>query len=68
MDPLCGSLSCHGKWACTTQRSYELSCAGVPKMDRSLWRVLVKCGPLEKKMTILSSIPAKKTPWTIPKG
>ena len=30
--------------------NYEPSCVGPPKMDRLWWRVLRKCGPLEKGM------------------
>ena len=37
--------------ALTTQRNYEPCCVGPPKIDRSLWRVLTKYGPLEKGMT-----------------
>ena len=39
-----------------------------PKMDRSLWRVLTKCGPLEKGMAKHFSILALRTPWTVWKG
>ena len=35
---------------------------GPPKIDRSLWRVLTKCGPLEKGMAKHFSILALRTP------
>ena len=58
------------KWttACLTQWNYEPCCVGPPKMDRSWWRVLMKCGPLEKGMANHFSILALRTPWTIWKG
>ena len=34
------------------------------EMDRSLWRVLTKHGPLEKGMANHFSIPALRIPWT----
>ena len=34
-------------------------------MDRSWWRVLTKCGPLEKGMANHFSILALRTPWTV---
>ena len=34
-------------------------------MDESWWRVLTKCGPLEKGMANQFSIPALRTPWTV---
>ena len=37
-------------------------------MDRSWWRVLTKCGPLEKGMANHFSILALRTPWTVWKG
>ena len=40
--PINGSLPCHRKRACTTQWSCEPFCAGPPKMDGSLRRVLTK--------------------------
>ena len=43
-------------------------CVGPPKMDGSWWRVLTKCGPLEKRMANHSSILASKTPWIVWKG
>ena len=36
-----------------------------PKTDGSWWRVLTKCGPLEKGMANHSSILASRIPWTI---
>ena len=36
--------------------------------DRSWWRGLTKCGPLEKGMANHFSIPALRTPWTAWKG
>jgi len=58
------------KWttACLTQWNYEPCHVGPPKMDRSWWRVLMKCGPLEKGMANHFSILALRTPWTIWKG
>ena len=37
-------------------------------MDGSWWRVLTKCGPLEKGMANHFSIFALRTPWTVWKG
>ena len=37
-------------------------------MDRSQWRVLTKCGPLEKKMATYSTTLAWRTSWTGWKG
>ena len=37
-------------------------------MDGSCWRVLTKCGPLEKGMANHFSILALRTPWTVWKG
>ena len=48
--------------------TYEPHCARPPKTDMSWWRVLTKCGPLEKGMANHFSILAMKTPWTIWKG
>ena len=48
---LCGP-TCH----------YEPCCVGPPKMDWSWWRVLTKCGPLEKGMANHFSILALRTP------
>ena len=41
---------------------------GPPKTDRSWWRVLTKCGPLEKGMANHFSSLALRTPWTVWKG
>ena len=38
----------------------KLCCVGPPKMDGSWWRVLTKCGPLEKGMANHFSILALK--------
>ena len=48
--------------------TYEPHCARPPKTDMSWWRVLTKCGPLEKGMANHFSILAMKTPWTVWKG
>ena len=40
----------------------QACCVGPPKMDRSWWRVLTKCGPLEKGMANHFSILATRTP------
>ena len=37
-------------------------------LDRSWWRVLKKCGPLEKGMANYFSTFALRTPWTVWKG
>ena len=37
-------------------------CVGPPKMDRPGWRVLTKCGPLEKGLANRFSILALRTP------
>ena len=47
-----------------TQWNYELCCVGLPKTNRSWWRVLTKCHPLEKGMANHFSILALRTPWT----
>ena len=39
----------HGSQPCLTQWNYQACCARSPKTDGSWWRVLIKCGPLEKK-------------------
>ena len=43
-------------------------CVGPPKMDRSWWRGMTECGPLEKEMANHFSIFASRTPWTVQKG
>ena len=40
----------HGPQPCLTQWNYEPCHVGPPKTDRSWWRILTKCGPLEKRM------------------
>ena len=52
----------HGPQFCLTQWNYEVCCVGPPKMDGSWWRVLMKCGPLEKGMANHFSILALRTP------
>ena len=51
-----------------TQWNYEPCHVGPPQMDGSWWRVLRKCGPLEKGMAKHFSILAMRTPWTVWKG
>ena len=51
-----------------TQWNYEQCRVGPPKMDRSWWRVLTKCGPLENGMEDHFSIFALRTPWAVWKG
>ena len=43
----------HGPQPCPTQWNYESCHVGPSKMDGSWWRVLTKCGPLEKEMANL---------------
>ena len=50
--PLHGSQPCCGEGTCVTQWAYEPCCAGPPKTDGSLWRVLTKCGPPRRKWQI----------------
>ena len=38
---------------------------GPPKMNRSWWRVLTICGPVEKGMANHFSIFTLRTPWTV---
>ena len=64
-DPLSGSQPCHAGETCLTQRSYKPCCVGPPKTDRSKWRVLTKCGPLEEGMANHLSILATRTPWMV---
>ena len=47
-----------------TQWNYEPCHVGSPKMDGSWWRVLTKCGPLEKGMENHFSNHALRTPWS----
>ena len=51
--------------SCLTQWNYETCCVGPPKTVRSWWRVLTKCGPLEKGIANHFSILALRTPWTV---
>ena len=55
----------HGPQPCLTQWNYEACSVGPPKMDGSWWRVLMKCGPLEKGMANHFSILALRIPWTV---
>ena len=59
------SLWSHGSQPCLTQWNYEPCRVGPPKMDGSQWRILTKCGPLEKGMANHFNIPALRTPWTV---
>ena len=56
-------------WTTALSNSMKLSHAmwGHPK-QRSLWRGLTECGPLEKGMANHFSILALRTPWTVWKG
>ena len=58
----------HGPQPCLTQWNYEPCQVGSPKMDGSWWRVLTKCGPLEKAMANHVSILSLRIPWTEWKG
>ena len=53
--------------ALSNSMSHELCHVGPPKMDGSWWRVLTKCGPLEKGMANQLSI-ALRIPGTVSKG
>ena len=44
------SITTYGPQPCRTQRKYDPCCVGPLKTDGSWWRVLTKCGPLEKGM------------------
>ena len=55
----------NGPQPCLTQWNYEPCCVGPLKTDRLWWRVLTKCGPLEKGMANHFSILALRTPWTV---
>ena len=52
-------------WMFMPQWNYEPCCVGPPRMDGSQWRVLTKCGPLEKGIAKHFSILALRTPSTI---
>ena len=58
----------HGPQPCLTQWNYEPLRVGPPKTDGSWWRVLTKCGPLEKGIANHFSILTLRTPWTVWKG
>ena len=58
----------HWPQPCLTQWNNEPCCVGPPKIDGSWWRVLGKCGPLEKTIESHFSILALRTPWTVWKG
>ena len=51
-----------------TQWNYEPCCVGPPKMDTSWWRILTKCGLLEKRIANHFIILALRTLWTVWKG
>ena len=55
----------HGPQPCLTQWNYEPCCVWPPKTDGSWWRVLTKCGPLEKGTANHFSILASRIPWTV---
>ena len=57
----------HGPQCHLTQWNYEPCRAGPPKMDGSQWRVLTKCGPLEKGMANHLRILALRTPFCLEK-
>ena len=46
---------------CNSMKLWAMSCSS-PKMNRSKWRVLTKCGPVEKDVAPDSSILAWKNP------
>ena len=50
---------------CLTHWNYEQCHVRPPKTDGPWWRVLTKCGPLEKGMANHFSILALRTPWTV---
>ena len=58
----------HRSQPCLTQYNYEPCHVAPPKTDGSWWRVLTKCGPLEKGMANHFSILALRTWWTQSKG
>ena len=55
----------HEPQPCLTQWNYEPWPVGPPRTDGSWWRLLTKCGPLEKGMANHFSIFALRTPWTV---
>ena len=54
-------------WAIALSNSMKLwaMLCRATKMDRSWWRVLTKCGPLEEGMASYFSILALRIPWTV---
>ena len=50
---------------CLTPWNHDPCHVGPPKSDRSCWRVLTKCGPLENRMSNHFNILALRTPWTV---
>ena len=54
-------------WAAASSNSMNLWAmpCRVTHTDRSWWRVLTKCGSLEKEMEDHFSILASRTPWTV---
>ena len=60
--------SLHGPQPCLIEWNCEPCCLGPPKMDESWWRVLTKCGPLDKGMANHFSTLALRTPWIVWKG
>ena len=59
------SIWSHGPQPCLTQWNYEPCYVGSLKMHGSWWRVLTKCGPLEKEMESHSSILTWRTQRTV---
>ena len=57
-----------GSQTSITQWNYEPCSKGPPKTDGSWWRVLIKCGPLEKGMANHFIILALRITWTVWKG
>ena len=58
----------HGPQPCLTQWSYEPCHVEPPKINRSWWRGLTECGPLEKGVENHVSMLALRTPWRVWKG
>ena len=58
----------HGPKPCLTQWNYEPCRIEPPQMDGSWWRVLTKCGPVEKGVANHFSTLALRTAWTVWKG
>ena len=55
-------------WTTTLSNSMKIGHAMRPKADRSCWKGLTECGPLEQGMANHFSILALSTPWTVWKG